>query len=91
MGQVLSRKENRVVIEGVNVRKKSMKKSQNQPKGQILDIERPIHISKVKICIDEKPIKLRVKVNKEKERELVYKTAKKDVLYRSTAKPSKAK
>lgn len=39
----------RIVIEGVNIRKKHMKPTQQNQKGQIIDIERPIHISNVKI------------------------------------------
>jgi large subunit ribosomal protein L24 len=39
--------ENAVVVEGVNVKKKHVKPSQANPKGQIKDITAPIHVSKV--------------------------------------------
>ena len=37
----------RVVVEGVNFRKKAMRPSQNNPKGGFLEIERSLHISSV--------------------------------------------
>jgi large subunit ribosomal protein L24 len=43
----------RIIIEGVNVRKKHIKKSQQNPKGQIIDIERSIHVSNVKLAKGE--------------------------------------
>ncbi len=52
MGTVLSRKGDKVVVQGLNVRKKHVKKSQEAPKGRIVEIERPIHISNVKVCVE---------------------------------------
>lgn len=48
-GKVLTvnRKTERVVIEGVNVRKKTVKRSQDHPNGGIVEMEMPIHISNV--------------------------------------------
>lgn len=46
-GKILLFKGDRVIVEGVNVRKKCVKKSQNAPKGQIIDIECAIDISNV--------------------------------------------
>ena len=37
--------DNRVVVEGVNVRKKHIKPSQTNPQGGIVEKEMPIHIS----------------------------------------------
>lgn len=82
IGQVLSFVDDRVIVEGVNVRKKHMKPTQQNQKGQIIDIERPIHISNVKICVDEKPVKLRVRTNNKGEREYYYLEDQKEVLYR---------
>ncbi len=39
--------EERVLVEGVNVIKKALRKSQNNPKGGIITKEGAIHISKV--------------------------------------------
>jgi large subunit ribosomal protein L24 len=46
--QVLPRK-NRVLIEGVRLIKKHMRKSQDNPSGSIAEREGPIHISNVKL------------------------------------------
>lgn len=40
-------KKSRVIVEGVRMTKKHMRKSQQYPNGQILDREGPIHISNV--------------------------------------------
>jgi large subunit ribosomal protein L24 len=40
-------KENRVVVEGVNMRKRHMRPSQANPEGGIVTFEAPIHISNV--------------------------------------------
>ena len=39
----------RVVVEGVNVRKKHQKPRQNNPEGSIVEIYAPIHVSNVAI------------------------------------------
>ncbi len=39
--------ENKVVVEGVNVRKKSRKATKRGEQGQILEIAMPIHVSNV--------------------------------------------
>ncbi len=46
--QVLSRKE-RVLIEGVRMIKKHLRKSQDNPSGKISEREGPIHISNVRL------------------------------------------
>ena len=43
----------RVIVEGINVRKKHIKPSATNPQGGIEDIEVPVHISNVKL-IDPK-------------------------------------
>ncbi len=40
-------KENRVVIEGINLRKRHMRPSQENPEGGIVTFEAPIHASNV--------------------------------------------
>lgn len=39
--------EDRVVVEGVNVRRKHLKPSQQNPQGGVVSLEMPIHISNV--------------------------------------------
>ncbi|PID57117.1 MAG: 50S ribosomal protein L24 [Ignavibacteriae bacterium] len=73
-------KENRVIIEGVNIRKRHTKPNQQNPQGGIIEKEAPIHVSNVmlldpksneatrigkKIIIDDKTGKRRsVRVSK---------------------------
>lgn len=84
VGEVLSRSEDRVIIRGVNVRKKHVRKSEKNPSGGIIDIERPIHISNVALCInEEKPLKAKVDHNKEGQRILVYREGNTNVPFRT--------
>jgi len=46
-------KDNKVIIEGVNLRKRHTKPSQKNPQGGIIEKEAPIHVSNVMI-IDPK-------------------------------------
>lgn len=87
-GKIISRSGDKVIIEGVNVRKKHLKKSQANPKGQIIDLERPIHISNVKVAVDgSRPVKLKVRTNQTGEREYYYQDGDKQQLYRAVKKP----
>jgi len=54
--QVLPKK-NRVLIEGVRLIKKHLRKSQDNPSGKIAEREGPIHISNVKLIEREKETK----------------------------------
>ncbi|HEY3663907.1 MAG TPA: 50S ribosomal protein L24 [Chthoniobacterales bacterium] len=67
--QVLPKK-NRVLIEGVRLIKKHMRKSQDNPSGSIAEREGPIHISNVKLVEREKgketKKKTKTKATKEK-------------------------
>ncbi|MBT3394033.1 MAG: 50S ribosomal protein L24 [Waddliaceae bacterium] len=89
-GTILSRKgDDRLVVQGINVRKKHTKATQQGP-GSIIDIEVSINASNVKLCPTEnKGVKLAVRVNKNKERELFYRDGDKDVVYRSVKKDKK--
>ena len=51
--QILPKKK-QVLIEGVRLIKKHVKKSQDNPQGAILEREGPIHISNVKLVEPEK-------------------------------------
>ena len=55
-GKVLQmlRESQRVIVEGVNVCKKCIKKSQENPKGGIVEKEMPIHYSNVMLAPSEK-------------------------------------
>ncbi len=60
-GKVLSviPKHGRVVVEGVNVCKKHIKPSQENPQGGVIEKEMPIHISNVSPVADGKPTRVR--------------------------------
>ena len=54
--------ENRVVVSGVNLRKKHLKPKNNNGTGEIVEVEAPIHASNV-MLVDpktKKPTKVRV-------------------------------
>ena len=48
-GKVLKvlRESQRVLVEGINVHKKCIKKSQENPNGGVVEVEMPIHYSNV--------------------------------------------
>lgn len=46
-------KEQRVIVESVNVIKKAVKKSDTYPQGGYIELEKPIHISKL-MLVDSK-------------------------------------
>lgn len=80
-GKVLKvlRKDNRVIVDGVNIVKKSVKPSANNETGGILEIEAPIHISNVKVVTKEA----------KKETKKVVKTDEKKASKKTTKKESK--
>ena len=67
-GKVLNvlRKDNRVVIDSVNIVKKHVKPNRTNESGGILEVEAPIHISNVKVLTKEtkKEVKKEVKEKK---------------------------
>ena len=69
-GKVLKvfRKENKVLIDGVNIVKKHVKPNRQNETGGILEVEAPIHISNVKVQDkkEKKETKKEVKETKEK-------------------------
>ena len=86
-GTVLSCSGDKVLVQGINMRKKHVKPSQQNQKGGILEIEKPLHISNVRVCSkNDVPVKLKVREAKNGERELVYNDNGSDVLHRSLKK-----
>jgi len=51
------RKENKVVVEGINMIKKHVKPNRMNEVGSIVDVEAPIHVSNVKVVAEEKTAK----------------------------------
>lgn len=55
----------RVVVEGVNVRKKHLKPTQANPRGGVVTKEMPIHISNVSPVADGRPTRVRFEVRED--------------------------
>lgn len=57
-------KEQRVIVEGVNIVKKHQKPSRKYPQGGIIEKENPIHISKVMLMCPkcDKPTRIGAKI-----------------------------
>ena len=60
-------KDNKVVVEGVNISKRHTKPRTNNDQGGIFDIEMPIHVSNVKL-VDKKEAKAPKKETKKEEK-----------------------
>jgi large subunit ribosomal protein L24 len=65
--EVLPTKQ-RVLIEGVRIIKKHLRKSQDNPQGKIAEREGPIHISNVRLIEKKTDRKTKVKSKKEPEK-----------------------
>jgi large subunit ribosomal protein L24 len=86
-GTVLSVDGDKVVVQGLNVKKKHVRRSEQMPQGGIMELEKPIHISNLMLCVDdETPVKLKVKIDETGERQLYYKKGDAEVTYRSLKK-----
>jgi len=59
----------RVVVEGVRIIKKHLRKSQDNPSGKIAEREGPIHISNVKLIEHEKKPEKKAAKKSKKEKE----------------------
>lgn len=86
-GEVLKRSEDRVVVQGVNIRKRHLKRNQQVPGGRIVEMEVPIHISNVSLADKQgNRVKVQVRTDEAGHKELVHKKGNKSV-YRSVKKP----
>lgn len=48
------KKDNKVVVEGINIIKKHVKPNRMNEVGSIQEMEAPIHVSNVKVVVEEK-------------------------------------
>ncbi len=91
-GEVIAKSKDRILIKGINVRKKHMKPQGQNKVGQILQIEKPINISNVRLCVEGDPkIKVKLVTGKDSKKELVYSVGGKTKVYRNILKQSNAK
>ena len=87
-GLVLRKNDDKVIVQGINVKKKHVKQSEQNPQGGILELEAPVHISNVAVCNENgEPLKLKTRLNKKtNDRELYYLDKGKEVVYRPVKK-----
>ena len=78
-GKVLKvlRKENKVLIDGVNIIKKHVKPNRENETGGILEVEAPLHISNVKVVSKETKKEEKAKEAKKEAKAKEAKTSKK--------------
>lgn len=62
-------KELKILVEGVNIKKKHQRPRRSGEKGQIIEVPMPISVSKVKLICPEckKPIRVKYKIIKSEE------------------------
>ena len=60
------RKDNKVLVDGINIVKKHMKPNRTNESGGILEVEAPIHISNVKVLSKETKKEEKVKAKETK-------------------------
>lgn len=81
-GEVVAKQGNRVIIQGVNIRKKHAKRRAKTGAGEIHEREMPIDISNVSLCDSEgKRIKAKVRITDQK-KELYFLQGGKEVTLR---------
>ena len=87
-GTILRFVDDRVVVQGLNLKKKHVKPSEANPKGGVVEIEAPIHVSNVCVC-DENgaPLKLKLARQNDGNGQLYFMKDNKKVIYRETKSP----
>ena len=73
--------ENKVTVEGINIVKKHMKPNRAHPQGGIIELTKPIAVSKVGIVdpTTKKPSRIGYKIDKEGNKTRVYKKSGKEI------------
>lgn len=89
VGLVQSCHGDKVIVQGVNMRKKHIKKSEQAPQGGIVEYEKPVHVSNVRVCDGDNniPVKLKVRKDAQGDRQFVYQNGDETVVYRSVKNP----
>lgn len=74
-------RDNKVTVEGVNLAKKHLKPNKQHPQGGIVDITKPIWVSKVAIIdpTTKKPSRIGIQVNGDGKRVRVFKKTGKEI------------
>ncbi len=73
--------ENKVTVEGINIVKRHMKPNRAHPQGAIVELTKPIWVSKVAIveATSKKPSKIGYKVDKTGKKVRIYKRSGKEI------------
>lgn len=74
-------KENKVTVEGINIVKKAVKPDKKYPQGGIIEVTKPIWVSKVAIVepTSKKPSRIGYTINKSGEKTRVFKRSGKEI------------
>ena len=74
-------KENKVTVEGINIVKKHQKPNREHPQGGIIELTKPIWVSKVAAYepTSKKPSRIGYKIDKDGKKTRVYKTTGKEM------------
>jgi large subunit ribosomal protein L24 len=85
--------ENKVTVEGVNIVKKHQKPNQAHPQGGILEITKPIWVSKVAVVdpTTKKPTRIGYKLEKDGSKTRVYKASGKEIKIEAPTKKAETK
>lgn len=72
---------NKVTVEGINIAKKHVKPNRQHPQGAIVELTRPIWVSKVAIVetTTKKPSKIGYKVDKDGKKTRIFKSSGKEI------------
>lgn len=86
--------ENKVTVEGINIVKKHQKPNQAHPQGGIIELTKPIWVSKVAVVdpTSKKPTRIGYQLNKDGSKTRIYKSSGKEIKQEAAAKaPAKKK
>lgn len=91
VGAVVARHEDKIVVKGVNVRKKHVKSKDRAATSRVEEIELPVHISNAALCdADGKRIHVKVRETSKGGKELFYVVDGKETVYRELKKTLKS-
>jgi large subunit ribosomal protein L24 len=60
-GPIIAMKGKYAIVQGMNLRKKAVKPSEENPKGGIIELEAKIDLSNLQLCVEGRPVRLRAR------------------------------
>lgn len=75
-------KDNKVTIEGINIVKKHMKPNRQYPQGGIVEITKPMDVSKVGIIdpVTKKPVRIKYNIHQDGKKVRLYASNSKEIV-----------